>query len=78
MACCRGLSCEGARLCIYSSLRDYGGWGIRYGSKGKAYNVSGSRGVRLELSNGKRLLIGSQRPEELSEAVAAALKHVIR
>jgi hypothetical protein len=62
----------------YSPLRDYGGWGIRYGSKGKAYNVSGNRGVRLELSNGKRLLFGSQRPEELSEAVAAASEHVIR
>jgi hypothetical protein len=62
----------------YSPLRDYGGWGIRRGAKGKAYNVSGNHGVRLELSDGKRILIGSQRPEELSEAVAAALKHVIR
>jgi len=29
----------------YRPIRDYGGWGIRYGWKGKAYNVSGNRGV---------------------------------
>ena len=28
----------------YSPIKDYGGWGIRYGFKGKAYNVSGNKG----------------------------------
>jgi len=56
----------------YRALRDYGGWGIRYGRKGKAYNVSGNRGVQLEFANGDRLLIGSQRPDELVEALDAA------
>jgi hypothetical protein len=50
----------------YNPLRDYGGWGIRYGGKGKALNVSGNRGVQLELKNGERLLIGSQRADELA------------
>ena len=58
----------------YSALREYGGWGIRWGPKGKAYNVSGNRGVQLELSNGKRILIGSQRPEELAEALDLAMR----
>jgi len=53
----------------YRPLRDYGGWGIRYGADGKAYNVSGNRGVRLELRDGRRILIGSQRPEDLAAAV---------
>jgi hypothetical protein len=53
----------------YSPLGEYGGWGIRYGFEGKAYNVSGNRGVQLELVNGKRLLIGSQSPEELVKAI---------
>jgi len=53
----------------YRPLRDYGGWGIRWGPRGQAYNVSGDRGVQLELANGKRLLIGSQRPEELEAAI---------
>ena len=53
----------------YRALREYGGWGIRYGAAGKAYNVSGNRGVQLEYSDGQRLLIGSQRPEELCRAI---------
>jgi hypothetical protein len=57
----------------YRPLRDYGGWGIRYGREGKAYNVSGNRGVQLVLSDGKQLLIGSQRPDELTEALSLAL-----
>jgi hypothetical protein len=53
----------------YRPIREYGGWGIRYGRKGKAFNVSGNRGVQLELANGKRLLIGSQNPEALAKAI---------
>jgi hypothetical protein len=58
----------------YRAIRDYGGWGIRYGRKGKAYNVSGNRGVQLQLSNGEYILIGSQHPEEMSEALKAVLR----
>ncbi|MFC2005915.1 DUF6141 family protein [Chloroflexota bacterium] len=53
----------------YSPIRDYGGWGIRWGTKGKAYNVSGNRGVHLSFSDGEQLLIGSQKPEEFAEAL---------
>ncbi len=55
----------------YHPIREYGGHGIRYGSNGKAYNVSGDRGVQIELLNGERLLIGSQRAEELWRAIQA-------
>ena len=64
---------RGFKSCTYSPIRDYGGWGIRFGRKGKAYNVSGNRGVQLELSDGKHLLIGSQRPEKLAEFLASIL-----
>jgi Family of unknown function (DUF6141) len=57
----------------YSPIRDYGGWGIRYGRGGKAYNVSGKRGVMLEFSDGRNLLIGSQKPEDLASAISLAL-----
>jgi len=57
----------------YRPIRDYGGWGIRYGRGGKAYNVSGDRGVMLELSDGSRLLVGSQKPEDLAAAISLAL-----
>jgi hypothetical protein len=58
----------------YNPIREFGGWGIRYRRGAKAYNVSGNRGVQLELANGKRLLIGSQRSEELARAIEAKMK----
>jgi hypothetical protein len=57
----------------YHPILEYGGWGIRYGlGNGWAYNVSGNQGVQLELENGKRILIGSQRAEELAGAIREA------
>ncbi len=53
----------------YKPLSEYGGWGIKYGRGGWAYNVLGNRGVQLVLDNDKRVLIGSQRAEELEEAL---------
>ncbi|GIV14867.1 MAG: hypothetical protein KatS3mg022_0302 [Armatimonadota bacterium] len=61
------------RARTYNALLEYGGWGIRYGVQGKAYIVSGNRGVDLELANGRTLLIGSQRAEELEKAIQAIL-----
>ncbi len=55
-------------------LREYGGWGVKYGRAGKAYNVSGNRSVQLKLSSGKGLLIGSQRPEELAQAIQEGIR----
>ena len=53
----------------YRPLIEYGGWGIRCGWKGRAYNVSGNQGVQLVFRNGKRLLIGSAKPSELETAI---------
>jgi hypothetical protein len=58
----------------YNPVGEYGGWGIRYGLKGKAYNVSGNRGVQLELSNGKKVLIGSQKYEEFAKAISIGME----
>ena len=60
--------------CSYRPLRDYGGWGVRRGRNGTAYNVSGDRGVRITDTDGETLLIGSQRADELAEAIEAARK----
>jgi len=60
-------SCE-ART--YRPLREFGGWGIRFSPKyGRAYNMSGNRGVQLHLSNDRRVLIGSQRADELARLI---------
>jgi len=56
----------------YRPIREYGGWGIRWAPRnGWAYNVRGNRGVQLVLANGKRLLIGSERAEDLAAAIDA-------
>jgi TATA-box binding protein (TBP) (component of TFIID and TFIIIB) len=40
---------------------------LRYSvNHGKAYNVSGNQGVQLFFTNGKKLLIGTQKPEEIT------------
>jgi hypothetical protein len=60
----------------YSPLKDYGGWGIRLGSfnKGKAYNVSGNMGVLFEFKNGKKFLLGTQKPSDIRSALERLMK----
>jgi len=55
----------------YSPIAEYGGWGLRFGlfGKGKAFNVSGNKGLQLEFTNHKKLLIGTNKPNELTEAL---------
>jgi hypothetical protein len=58
----------------YRPLADYWGWGIRSGRDGeRVLNARGNRGVRIELSDGTRLLIGSQRPEALAIALERSM-----
>ena len=58
-----------AEACTYRPLKDYGGWGIRYGFKGKAYNVSGNKGVMLVFSDQKNVLIGSRDHDTLCSVI---------
>jgi hypothetical protein len=59
----------------YRPFRDFGGWGIRAGRNGeRALCARGDRGVRLELLDGTRLLIGSQTPEALATAIERAVR----
>ncbi|MEZ0007558.1 hypothetical protein ABH942_002940 [Flavobacterium sp. 28YEA47A] len=55
----------------YSPIAEYGGWGLRYGflGKGKAFNVSGDKGLQLEFIDNKKLLIGTNKPDELTEVL---------
>ncbi len=59
----------------YNPILEYGGWGIRHGFKGKAYNVSGNLGIQMEFKNGKRLLIGSQKPEDFYRGIKDCFKN---
>lgn len=54
----------------YKPIWEYGGYGYRTRLKsGKALNVSGNQGLQLVLSNNKRLLIGTNKPDALKRAV---------
>jgi len=47
-----------------------GGWGIRLWTKfGTVYNIKGNKGLFIELNNGKKFLIGTQREEELTKVI---------
>jgi hypothetical protein len=55
----------------YNPVGEFGGWGIRFGfiGKGKAFNVSGNKGLQLEFSDKSKLLIGTNKPDELTETL---------
>ena len=55
----------------FHPIRDYGGWGIRWGREGKAYIAGGDEGLQLLLNDGRQILIGSHRVRELEAAVRA-------
>ena len=63
---------ESVEATTYRPILDYGGWGIRYGRKGKAYNIAGKEGVKIHFQSGQPLLIGSQKPNELAQALEKA------
>jgi len=57
----------------YRPLLEFGGWGIRYGRGGRrCYNARGNRGVLLDTSGGQ-IVIGSQQPDRLAEAIRSAV-----
>ena len=55
----------------YRPLIEYGGWGVRQGSRkyGNAYNVSGNIGMQFILKNGKKILVGTQKADSFLRAV---------
>lgn len=52
-------------------IMEFGGWGIKRKifSKTTAVTVSGVFGIELFLKNGKRIFLGTQKPEEMQEAL---------
>jgi len=58
----------------YDAISEFGGWGMKGGrlwrkSKGVAYNIKGDIGLQLELINGKKILIGTQKQEEMTRVL---------
>lgn len=53
----------------YNPILEYGGWGLRGIGKNRALNISGNQGLQLVLEENKRLLIGTRKPEEVSDVL---------
>ncbi len=54
----------------YHPIRDFGGWGVRFGKDGKrAWTSRGNHAVVLCLKDGIRLYVGSDRPHRLEERI---------
>ena len=46
------------------------GYGIRLSLKyGTVYNIKGNHGLAIHLKNGKKLMVGTQKPEELANVI---------
>lgn len=61
---------ETAEAVTYRPLKTYLGWGIRRGfDRSLALTMRGNRGVMLTMRDGKRVLVGSRKPEELARAL---------
>lgn len=63
-----------AKVRTYDPIGEYGGWGLKGGffwskKRGKAINISGDIGIQLELTNGKKLLIGTQKKKDASSVL---------
>ena len=53
---------------------DYGGWGIRFRYKAKAYNVKGNEGVKVYLKTGRHILFGSQKSSIFESEIKRFMK----
>jgi hypothetical protein len=62
-----------AHATTYNSLLEYGGYGVRLGPRGWAFNTGGDEGVLVETNDGRRVMIGSRRAKELEAAIAKAV-----
>lgn len=66
----------GYKPVVYHSLQRFGGWGVRFNAKGEtAYNISGNQGMKLQLKH-NTIIVGTQKLDELKEAMDSVQKHI--
>ena len=63
----------GVSVVAFRPIRDFGGWGIRYGKGMWCYNTRGSAGVLVTTVQGKSFIVGSQTPKLLESALRGLL-----
>lgn len=77
----KNVSWESLNKCVvrkYSPIVEYGGWGFRgivrlkmfgVGENGRAYNIRGNIGIQMELKDGRKILIGTQKTEQAKQVI---------
>jgi len=50
-------------------ISDFGGWGYRFGKDGRAMTAKGNQGLQLVLKDSSKILIGTQKPEEVQKII---------
>jgi hypothetical protein len=60
-----------ADVITYQGLTDYGGWGIKGNKTTKAYSIRGDRGLLLDIGEKKKIMIGTQKSDELEPFIAS-------
>lgn len=56
----------------YNPITEYGGWGYRISfsrKKGTAHSVNGNIGLQLEMKDGKKILLGTQKKAEMEQTI---------
>jgi hypothetical protein len=62
----------------YRPLLEFGGWGMRGRGSRRAWTARGDRAVKLVLTDGREVLIGSDHPQRLEERIRTAAGPRIR
>jgi hypothetical protein len=58
----------------YRPVDEFGDYAFRDLAFQRVYNLQGNEGVALELTDGRRLLVGARRPDDLLDALDRALR----
>ena len=53
----------------YGAMREFMGWGIRYAPGKMGYIVAGTSCIEIVFKNGNKILITTQRPDEVNEVL---------
>ncbi len=62
-------------ILTFKAIREFGGYGMKRKRKyGQAFIVAGNTALQLHLTNGKRLLIGTQKKQAIAHAMEKLMK----
>jgi hypothetical protein len=53
----------------YDALKEYYGWGVKISPNGTGYIVAGDIGIQIIFKNGNKVLITTQKPDEVNEVL---------